>query len=104
MWLTNVAMVRAKLLIHAPDRPTSAKAILSPTTTSFRLADITGQSLPTLEGSDFAWSDNACSLCHFPLPCTSPKQLDVNCDVVFFCAQFFAAKHDSVVRRRCRLK
>ena len=30
--------------------------------------------------------DNACSLCHFPLPCTSPKQLDINCDVVFFCA------------------
>src|SRR5580704_9822446 len=40
---------------------------------NFRLADITGQSLPTLEDSDFAWFDNACSLCHFPLPCTSPK-------------------------------
>jgi hypothetical protein len=39
MWLTNVAMVRAKPLNHARDRPTSAKAILSPTTTSFRLAD-----------------------------------------------------------------
>jgi hypothetical protein len=52
----------------------------------FWFADITGQSLPTLEDSDFAWFDNACSLCHFPLPCTSPKQLDVNCDVVFFCA------------------
>ena len=51
-----------------------------------RIADITGQSLPTLEDSDFAWFDNACSLCHFPLPCTSLKQLDVNCDVVFFCA------------------
>jgi hypothetical protein len=52
----------------------------------FRLADTTGQSLPTLEDSDFAWFDNACSLCHFPGPCTSPKRLDVNCDVVFFCA------------------
>ena len=71
---------------------------------SFRVADITGQSLPTLEGSDLAWFDNACSLCHFPLPCTSPKQLDVDCDVVFFCAVFFAGEHDSVVRPRCRLK
>ena len=50
------------------------------------MVGITGQSLPTLEDSDFAWFDNACSLCHFPLPCTSPKQLDVSCDVVFFCA------------------
>ena len=50
------------------------------------MTGITGQSLPTLEDSDFAWFDNACSLCHFPHPCTSLKQLDVNCDVVFFCA------------------
>jgi hypothetical protein len=53
---------------------------------SVRMVGITAQSLPILEDSDFAWFDNACSLCHFPLPCTSPKQLDVNCDVVFFCA------------------
>ena len=41
MWLTKVAVVPAKLLNHARDRPTSAKAIVSPTTTSFRLADNT---------------------------------------------------------------
>jgi len=38
MWLTNVAMVRAKLLNHARDPADECKAILSPTTTSFRLA------------------------------------------------------------------
>src|SRR6516164_5067127 len=48
-----------------------------------RIVGITGQSLPILEDSYFAWFNNACSLCHFPLPCTSPKQLDVNCDLGF---------------------
>jgi hypothetical protein len=38
--LTDAAMVRAKLPNHAATRPTSATAILSPTT-SFRLADNT---------------------------------------------------------------
>jgi hypothetical protein len=69
----------------APDG-SRANRKLSAQILSFLFADITGQSLPTLEDSDFAWFDNACTLCHFPLPCTSPKQLDVNCDVVFFCA------------------
>ena len=62
------------------------------------MVGITGLSLPILEDSYFAWFNNACSLCHFPLPCTSVKQLDVNCDVVFFRA-IFAGEDDSLVRQ-----
>ena len=76
----------------------SHKSRLNTPDDNLLVADITGQSLPTLEDPYFAWFDNACSLCHFPLPCTSPKQLDVNCDVVFFCA-ILRGEHDSVVRR-----
>ena len=73
---------------------------------SFRVADITGQSLSTLEGSDFAWFDG--SITHalyatfrFPAQAQSNSMLTVTW---FSSVQFFAAEYDSVVCRRCRLQ
>jgi hypothetical protein len=44
---------------------------------SGRFVGITGQSLPILEGSDFAWFDNACSL--MPLSASVHKPRATRC-------------------------
>ena len=49
---------------------------------NFRIADITGQSLPILEDLDFACFDDPCCLSHLPPRRTSSNELSVNCAIV----------------------